>query len=236
MPKTALPAPSAYKAGAITPSDVLAFHRDVLAFHRSIFGDLRMEADGDDGDEVDTPDDGGDQSSRSLEDVIAELGLTPEQIAGRLEASKKWEKRAKGSDRVDRADYDAVKAERDELLKANETDNDKAIREAREAGAQEARQASFNSTAKALLRMGLRSSGVKDDDLDEIVEQANLSAFADGDGEVDDEKVARYIKRNAATAKDASTWPGTGQGGRGAAPKGGLEAGREAYKKRHGQQ
>lgn len=184
----------------------------LLAAHRSVFGDLRMEDDGDNGDGQETPE--GEQQGANerptLEQVIADLNLTPEQIAGRLTASRKWEQRAK-----ERVDYDDIKAERDALKQASETDVEKAVREAREAGATEARQASYDSTAKALLRMGLKARGVAADDLDEIVTQANLAAFAGEDGDVDDEKISRYVERNAGTASSSNDWPDTGRRGGG---------------------
>lgn len=200
----------------------------LLAAHRSVFGDLRMEDDGGNGDGQEAPE--GEQQGANerptLEQVIADLNLTPEQIAGRLTASRKWEQRAK-----ERVDYDDIKAERDALKQASETDVEKAVREAREAGAAEARQASYDSTAKALLRMGLKARGVAADDLDEIVTQANLAAFAGEDGDVDDEKISRYVERNAGTAS-TQQWPGTGQDRRGGGTQ--KESGSDLWEKHYG--
>ncbi len=155
---------------------------------------------------------------------MTELGLTPEQIAGRLEASRKWETRAKS-----RADYDAIKAQRDELLAASESATEKAIREATEAGRAAAQAESFTETATALLRMGLRAHGVTSDgDISEIVDAANLESFKDENGRVDDDKITRYVQRNAGTA--STKWPDTG-GARGgaAATKSGIDAGKDMF-------
>lgn len=192
----------------------------ILAFHRATFGDLRMEdtSDAEAGGSAEEP------PAKSLEDVVTELGLTPEQIAGRLEASRKWETRAKS-----RADYDAIKAQRDELLAASESATDKAIREATEAGRAAAQAESFTETATALLRMGLRAHGVtSDNDIAEIVDAANLESFKDESGRVDDDKITRYVQRNAGTA--SIKWPGTGQDRGGAAVgKSGIDAGKDMY-------
>lgn len=215
---------SAYRPG-ITPAEV-------LAFHKARFGDLRMEDEGGEGEPAGSDDDAQEQQPGDkgfpANTPLAEM--TPEQQAAY------WKDKARKHEGTvkDRADYDALKAKAarlDELERAGETDTDKAIREAREAGAADAIKTSFDKTAKALLRMGLRSANVEDKDIDEIVEQANLSAFADEDGDVDDEKVARYIKRNAGTASSTPKWPATGQGNRGSAPK---ESGQDLYARLHG--
>ena len=209
---------SAYAAGMVRPEDV-------LAFHRATFGDARMGPDDPPGGEgeqngepasgSETPAGGEAAEDVSLDEVIKELGLTPGQIKGRLEAGKVWEQRAKASDRVARDDYDKVVAERDRLRQANETDHEKALREAKDAGASEAREQVFTETATAMLRMALRGHGItKDDDLDEIVAATNLAHFKGDDGGIDDQKVAALAKRMAGTA-GAQQWPDTGgnQGG-----------------------
>lgn len=218
---------SAFAAGStLTPAEL-------LTFHKARFGDLRMDGDDDGGDEGDK--NKGDDKSQGGQDPAPDgfpadtpvADMTPEQQAAYWKhQSRQHESRAKS-----RADYEAIKAERDKLKQANETDTDKAIREAREAGAADAIKTSFDKTAKALLRMGLRSANVEAKDIDEIVDQANLSAFADEHGDVDDEKVARYIKRNAGTAAQGQ-WPGTGQDRRGGgAPK---ESGSDLWERHYG--
>ena len=199
---------------------------DILAFHRARFGDLRMEdppaGDPPGGYPTDPP--GG---ASSLEDVIAELGLEPGQIAGRLQASRKWEQRAK-----DRQDYDTIKAERDRLLADHESEQEKAVREAKDAGRTEAQQENLAATATALLRMCLKGAGVtKSDEIDEIVKHANVLAFLGGDGALDEDAITRFVQRNAGTAT-SRTWPDTGGGHGGTGtPKAGEAGAAEAIRR-----
>lgn len=222
--------PGSLFRSAYTRPDVTC--EQVLAFHRGVFGDARMDATDDQPDGADAGGDGKDADNagdaggaqKTLEEIVADLGLTPGQIAGRLEASRKWEQRAKA-----RADYDDVKAELDRIKQQNESETEKAIREAKEAGKAEATAAATQATVKAMLRMGLRAHGIKDDDLDEIVSTINLSAHADEQGLVDDEKVLRTINRLAGTA-GGTAGPDTGQGNRGRqTAKSGVSAGAEMF-------
>lgn len=229
---------SAYAAGMVRSEDV-------LAFHRATFGDARMgpddpprdegEQNGEPASGSETPAGGEAAEEVSLDEVIKELGLTPGQIKGRLEAGKVWEQRAKASDRVARDDYDKVVAERDKLRQANETDHEKALREAKDAGASEAREQVFTETATAMLRMALRGHGItSDDDLDEIVAATNLAHFKGDDGAIDDQKVAALAKRMAGTA-GAQQWPDMGQDKSGSSKRtGGMAAGSEAWEELHG--
>lgn len=195
----------------------------LLTAHRSVFGSLRMEENntnegGEDGGDGQGNAGGAEDAGQSLEQVVNSLGLTPEQIAGRLEAGKTWERRAKANDRVDRTDYDRVVKERDELKQATETATDKAIREAREAGASEARQQASVSTAEAVLRIALRNAknDISDDDLNEAVSLTNLSALVTEDGGIDEKKVLVAVGRHAGTAGGSNNaGPDMGQGNRG---------------------
>lgn len=206
----------------------------LLAAHRSVFGDLRMEDDGEGGDggegqSAETPpaDDGG-QGGPTLEDVMSELGLTSEQLKGRLEASKTWEKRAKAN--VPHEDYEKVKTELDELRQANESDVEKQVREAREQATSDARAQIEAETVQAMARMALRSRGVKDEEITSFVTETNLSAFVSDDGQVDDERLLARVDRYAGTA-GGQKWPGTGQDRRGGAVK---ESGSDLYDRLYG--
>lgn len=193
------------------------FIAETFARNRSIFGAFRMDADGEGGDnQGGEGGNGGQPQPKTLEAVLADLNLTPEQIAGRLEASKKWEQRAKSSDVVDRADYERVVQERDTLKQTHETEQEKAVREAKEAGRTEAQAAAGTAAATALLRMAVRSlkKDITDDDLDEIVEETNLSAFLTEKG-VDEEKILRRATRAVGTTAAGNAGPDMGQGNRG---------------------
>ena len=143
------------------------------------------------------------------------------------------QRRALKSTSFDRADYDKVVAERDQYRQAAETDQEKALREAKDAGANEAREQVFTETATAMLRMALRGHGItKDDDLDEIVAATNLAHFKGDDGAIDDQKVAALAKRMAGTA-GAQQWPDMGQGKPPAPPVSQKELGIAEARKRH---
>ena len=206
----------------------------LIAAHRSVFGDLRMEADGDEpgGADVQQQDDlpSGQSATAdvTLEDVVADLGLTPDQLKGRLEASKKWEQRAKAN--VPHEDFAAVKAELDALKQANESDADKAVREAREQAATDTRAAMQQETVQAMARMALRTKGVKDEDIAAFVTETNLSAFVSDDGQVDDERLMARVDRYAGTA-GGQKWPATGQDRRGGTVK---ESGSDLYDRFYG--
>jgi len=217
---------SAYSRPGVTPADV-------LSFHRGVFGDARMSNDDPPAPPATpttppvtppTPPPPADAPTGFPADTpLTEMTVEQRENYWKHQA-RKHESRANA-----RADYDSVKAELDRIKQANETDSEKAIREAREAGKSEARTEVVNETVKALLRMGLRANGVKDDDLDEIVSTINLSAYADDKGLVDDEKVLRTINRLAGTA-GSNTGPDTGQGNRGKqTTKSGVSAGAELF-------
>lgn len=137
-----------------------------------------------------------------------------EQAAYWRHQARKHEARASG-----RQDYDAIKAERDELKQAGESASEKAVREAREAGKAEARSENTNGTVAAMIRIGL-SGRLNGDALTEAladVDTINLSALVDDKGLVNDERVLRTINRLAGTANTSTTTqgPDTGQGNRG---------------------
>lgn len=195
---------------------------DVVAFHRSAFGDLRMENDPPaptppaptppaptpPAPTPPAPTDPPAPTGFPADTPLTEMTVEQREAYWKHQA-RKHETRANA-----RSDYDTIKAELEERKRANETETEKAVREAREAGKAEARTEVVTDTVKALLRLGLRSRGVKDEDLDEIVSTVNLSAHADDKGLVDDEKVLRTVNRLAGTA-GSSAGPDTGQGNRG---------------------
>jgi hypothetical protein len=109
--------------------------------------------------------------------VAAELGITPGQLKGRLEASKKWEQRAK------KADEDAEAARR-----AAMSDQERAVEEARNAGKADAASEYGQRVAAAELRAAL--TGLVPDPT-AIVEDLNLAKFVNEDGSVNTDEVAR---------------------------------------------
>ena len=210
---------------------------DVLAFHRVAFGDARMEGDpAGGGDPAPVPSPPPSRPATDAVDYPADTPvseMTPEQRiaydkAKREENAAKrreWREATGGRSAAEvRADLEEL----DRLRKAAETDVEKAVREAREEGAAAARSEEFSATALAVLRTGLRYHGLEDESaINDIVESANLAAFKAADGSLDDDKIARFVARNAGTA--STTWPDTG-GNKGgdASPKPGQSGAAEA--------
>lgn len=161
------------------------------------------------------------EAMQALQAAVADLGLTPEQIKGRLEASRKWEDRAKSNadaakrlaeversamDEQQRAIADAVEATRAEVLaQVGATLVDAEVRAA----------------AAALTAAG------RPVDADALLEgdTLNRAAFLDADGKADAAKVASWLDKVAPKADAepqqpaAPMWPDLGQGQRGPANK-----------------
>lgn len=215
----------------------------LLEAHRSVFGDLRMEDDGegadggegapdggnDDGRDPETPSGSGDDSGKGFpaNTPLAEMSVEQREAYWKDKA-RKHEQRAN-----DRADYDDLKAKADrldEIERENESEKDKAVREAREKAAKDVRAEIEAETVQAMARMALRSRGVKDEEITSFVTETNLSAFVSDDGQVDDERLLARVDRYAGTA-GGQKWPGTGQDRRGGAVK---ESGSDLYDRLYG--
>jgi len=138
-----------------------------------------------------------------IADMAKELGITPGQLKGRLEASKKWEQRAK------KADEDAEAARLAAL-----GDNEKAIEDAKNAGRAEAAQGFGAKLAAAKLEAAL--TGIVADPA-EVIEDLNLTAFLTDTGDVDTDKVAALKAKYSAIAKAAPVGSAD-SGPQGAAP------------------
>lgn len=138
----------------------------------------------------------------------------------------------------ERSDYEQVKAENARLKQEHETENEKAIREAREAGAAEARQQAMGDRLTDAARLLLRARNVNDDDITAFVTETNLTAFLTDDGRVDDARLMARVDRYAGTASgstNSSTRPDMGQGRRGGnAANTGIKAGAALYDEMHG--
>jgi hypothetical protein len=146
------------------------------------------DGDGDDGDEGDD-DQGGDGSDTDDGDDWSEIvkgwkaeGLNPGQIKARLEASRKWEDRAKKN-----------KGAADELAKLRRegmSDTEAAVAAARAEervkGGERIARSTFLAAAKD------RIANPKD-----VVDEINLSKYVDDDGEVDDDAIAELVDKLA---------------------------------------
>lgn len=211
---------------------------ELLAAHRSVFGDLRMEDDGegDDGqqnadeqsgsagEQQEPPADKGFPADTPLAEMTAE-----QQAAYWKDKARKHEQRANS-----RGDYDAIKAKADrldEIERANESEKDKAVREATERAKADTRAEVQQETAAAMARMALRARGVKDEEITSFVDETNLSVFVNDEGQVDDERLLARVDRYAGTAS-AQKWPGTGQDRRGGGTQ--KPSGDDLYEKHYG--
>ncbi|WP_406202602.1 hypothetical protein OG331_31795 [Streptomyces sp. NBC_01017] len=139
----------------------------------------------DDGDGSDTDDDG-DDWSEIVKGWKAE-GLNPGQIKARLEASRKWEDRAKKN-----------KGAADELAKLKRegmSDTEAAVAAARAEervkGGERIAKSAFLAAAKG------RIANPQD-----VVDEINLSKYVDDDGEVDDDAIAELVDKLAPKQSD----------------------------------
>lgn len=218
----------------------------LLDFHRAHFGDARMEgentpsgngdAGGQGGDEppaggapADPPPAGGEADKGFPADTPLSEMSAEQQAAYWKDKARKHEQRANS-----RVDYDDLKSKADrleQLERENESEKDKAVREAREKAATDTRAEIEAQTVQAMARMALRSRGVKDEGIASFVTETNLSAFVSDDGQVDDERLLARVDRYAGTAGGQQRWPGTGQDRRGGATR---ESGSDLYDRLHG--
>lgn len=215
---------SAYAAGNLTPEQVLAFHQARFAGV-----DLRMEEGEGEGGEGQG--EGGDQGSKSGGDKgfpdgtpVAEMSAE-QQVAYWKHQARKHQSRAEA-----RGDYDTVKAELDQLKTKHQTDADKAIDEAKKAGAAEATAKMAPKLVAANFAAVLAGKRTADD-IDAIVDGLDVRKFLTDTGEVDTDKVKQY----AAGLAPAGGWPDTGQGKKGTtgSPKG-VAAGADMYAAKRG--
>jgi hypothetical protein len=173
--------------------------------------------------------DGGDTTStataeamQALQSTIADLGLTPEQIKGRLEASRKWEDRAKSN-------AEAAK-KLAEVERSAMSDQERAVAEAT-AAARAQVLAEVGSTlvdAEVKAAAATLTAAGRSVDADALLEgdTLNRTAFLGEDGRPDTAKIAAWLDKVAPKAPDpdqqqptAPVWPDLGQGQRGPANK-----------------
>lgn len=174
------------------------------------------------------PDAHPDVSLEELKQELADLGLTPGQIKGRLAASHKWEDRAKGKD----AEFTTAKekaAQYDILLSTAQTDQERAVETAK----QEARAAAQLEAAPRIVRAEFRAAakGILDDtQLAALLEDRDLTKYVTDSGDVDEAKVAKIVA--AAAPKGAQQSVSLGQGRTRTDVKPSVAAGREMFEAR----
>ncbi|MFI6465675.1 hypothetical protein [Streptomyces sp. NPDC050538] len=150
-------------------------------------GDDDQDDDNDDQDDngSDTDDDGADWSE-IVKGWKAD-GLTPGQIKARLEASRKWEDRAKKN----RGAADELAKLKREGMSDTEAAVAAARAEERVKGGERIARSAFLAAAKD------RIANPQD-----VVEEINLKKFVDDDGEVDDDAIAELVEKLAPKRSD----------------------------------
>ena len=192
----------------------------LLTAHRHVFGTFRMEETGEaggDGSQETPPSEEQQQTQPAdkgfpADTPVAEMSAD-QQVAYWKDKARKHEQRANS-----RSDYDDLKARAarlEQIEREHESEQDKAVREAREAGATDARTAVQQETTAAMARMALRARGVKDEEITSFVNETNLSVFVNDEGQVDDERLLARVEKYADTASSTSDWPDTGRRGGG---------------------
>ncbi|MFF3190550.1 hypothetical protein [Streptomyces misionensis] len=205
-------------------------------------GDGGGDGDQGDGDGSDTDDGDGDGDQGDGDDwssVIKQWkaeGLTPGQISARLQASRKWEQRAKKNSTA----AEELARLKQQGMSETEAAVAAARAEERVKGGERIARSAFLAAAKGRI-----------ENPTEVVEDINLKKYVDEDGEVDDEAIAKLVDKLAPkkSGKDDSNDDDDDRDGRrdtrrrrgggfdqGARRRGGksggsVDAGRELYRK-----
>jgi hypothetical protein len=171
-----------------------------------------------------------------------EGGLTPGQIQGRLEASRKWEGRAKAAPSPEELAELRAKAERQDALEQElASEADKKANEARKAAKDEADATYRPMLAETAFRIAIGDRKTEDE-VSDFIADLNLERFLTDDGKVDTAKVLARVEQFApATAQQSQTRPGptaAGQGNRSGNARtqpgmGTVSAGRDLYAEMH---
>lgn len=152
-----------------------------------------------------------DEGEKGFPDNTPVAEMTDKQAA----AYWKWQSRKHEKTVKDRGDYDDLKkkaAEADKLRKERETENEKTVREAREAAATEGAELAAGQRLVGLLV----ARGKTEDEADEIVEDLNLTRYVK-DGRPDKDAIAKAVDRLAPPVKEddkRKKFPDLGQGNR----------------------
>lgn len=149
-----------------------------------------------------------DTAFAEIKALADELGITPGQLKGRLEASRKWEERAKANK--------SAADELDKLKAASLSETEKAVAAARDEGRKEALTAASQKLARAELKAAAAGRMPE-----AIIAALDVTQFLDDDGEPDTDAIAKFVEANAPAPsddeKDAGkpALPDFGQGQRG---------------------
>lgn len=193
---------------------------DLLSLHKGIFGGYRMEDEPEpnqnSGEQTQQRGPGSDATKKLSEMTIEERAEYFEKKANRLATNLKGY-----------SDYDDLKAERDRLLAASQTDQEKEVADAKAAGRAESDAVWQQRLAAAELRGALGGTRTAEQ-IQTLIEPLDLTKFLTSTGEVDTDKVTRF----AATFGTTVDPSGQGRQSAGTASKG--DAGRAEAEKRFG--
>lgn len=223
---------SAFASGCVTPAQVLDFHRQA-------FGLARMKDGGDGGDGAgadagsDGGGEGGDGAGSSGSD--ADKGFPADTPLAEMTAEQReayWKDKARKHETAAkaRADYDAIKAERDQLRAAGMSESERAIEQARTEAREAAKAEARNEFAGLLVAARLEAALAGRMPAEKIASQVEFldtAKFLTESGEVDTDKVKQYAD---GLVPDGKQWPDMGQGRRGSTkPAKGVAAGAEMF-------
>lgn len=128
------------------------------------------------------------------------------------------------------ADYDAIKAERDQLKTATQTDQEKAVAQAKAAGEAEAATKWASRVVQAEFKAAFKGAKTAEQ-IQTLLEPLDLNKFLTEKGEVDTDKVTKY----AASFGSSAGQPDMGQGRRSGGNPSKGDAGRAEAEKRFGE-
>lgn len=138
-----------------------------------------------------------------------------------------------------RGDYDDLKrkaAEHDRLVEASRTEHEREVQKARDEAKAEARAESAPRLVTAEFRAAAKGR-IDPERLTSLLEPLDLKRFLDGDGEVDTDKVSKYVDGIAPATGSQQQRRGPSAHGQGRGHqndgKPSVASGREAYAARH---
>ncbi|QBI53430.1 hypothetical protein [Streptomonospora litoralis] len=152
----------------------------------------------------------GESSWSALLKELEDEGLTPGQVTERLKASRKWEDRAKQNAKA--------QAELDKLKRAQMSEQEKAVAQARDETETKVRQEMGEDLARAELKA---AAAGKVAGIDDFIEDLKLTKFLDESGRPDSKAIKAAVERWSKIAPASSSPPPADlkQGSRGAPPQ-----------------
>lgn len=254
-----------YRSGTdtINPTEPGGIER-LLEFHRVTFGDARMETEAGTG--TGAQNDGAGDGSNNQPGNAGQGGnnggadgkfkdpdtgdtydfpeKTPLKDMSADQQAEYWRHKARKHEARVTAlgDVEQLRADAAELARLRRegmSENDKALADAREQAANEARTAERASFAEQLVTAEFRAANngrIETDRMKGLLEGIDPHKFLTPEGQVDTDKVKQYVD-GVAPADTKQKWPDMGQGrrGGGAAKSSGVAAGRALFEDRHSQ-